>query len=682
MNIFRKLINSTALFSLQIPTPFDALENIYNIDSLSPTLKAGISCSIEGSACSKFEFNPFKCKRERVVYEFELCNADSSVPITVESIGAKINQVPVNLNFDGKKLNKGSCMIKQHSIQANMCLAIIPWAIIWAKGIDNNKESYQVYTSFNDKVSTCELDTSITCTVKSNGYPCEDIIVDPMSDCLDIQTVVETKICNRNLENSLSITYSSRFNGGEKVRSLPGIDSILARSTCQVDYKPFVFNSCTPEKVWGSIAAWGQSQRLQCYDYKYLHVSTKVPPAQFIVRPLAKCVIDSSGESCEDFLEYERDSEQCIDNVKWTFQVENVGVTCKSINNITVNLNSGGPMPVSLGYNTVLCPNNTLEIYLLQFPSNICFLESQNATFHLEVNGQKPLLQAHFDVSKPKQISTLQTSQPLKCIVDDGTDVSCVDYMKYLPVKSCNVDIKYELYIKNIGIRCEDIKYVDALRDGETQLTVPLKDRTYQERYLCPSSFWSFIIYDKMNLCSFAGKSLVVGLTVNKRNKPFNISVNIPDPFSPNETPSSQSLEPSIQPTGYCGVALAIMCWASLDRNVGNDKFSVPCAEINTTLKKCKRTVKYRYIIKNKETDRNEVITKLMSNSENRGAQNILRKEFTLKPGEVKKKTIFIKVNFCKKKDKVIETIATVGAKTTDGIFCERTKKKYLMCLQ
>ena len=108
----------------------------------------------------------------------------------------------------------------------------------------------------------------------------------------------------------------------------------------------------------------------------------------------------------------------------------------------------------------------------------------------------------------------------VRCIIDDGSNRSCNDYIENLPApqteQDCSIDLRFFYDFTNIGTICDDIYLFKTGIDGNdlTEFTPAFTDG--DERYFCPGEQISIEEpkpgYD---VCSLAGKEVPFDVELN-----------------------------------------------------------------------------------------------------------------------------------------------------------------------
>ena len=107
----------------------------------------------------------------------------------------------------------------------------------------------------------------------------------------------------------------------------------------------------------------------------------------------------------------------------------------------------------------------------------------------------------------------------VRCIIDDGSDRSCRQYIESLPApqtqEDCIVDLRFFYDFVNVGTVCDDVYLFETGIDGQ-DLAAFIPDFTDDERYFCPSEELSIeepvAGYD---ICSFADREVPFDVELN-----------------------------------------------------------------------------------------------------------------------------------------------------------------------
>ena len=109
--------------------------------------------------------------------------------------------------------------------------------------------------------------------------------------------------------------------------------------------------------------------------------------------------------------------------------------------------------------------------------------------------------------------------EDVRCVIDDGSEQSCSDYIVNLPVpqtqEDCIVDLKYFYDFTNVGSICNDVDLFSVEIDGEAP-KVFTPDLTSEERDFCPGE--ELTIPDPVpgyDICSLAGREVMFDIELN-----------------------------------------------------------------------------------------------------------------------------------------------------------------------
>ena len=127
-------------------------------------------------------------------------------------------------------------------------------------------------------------------------------------------------------------------------------------------------------------------------------------------------------------------------------------------------------------------------------------------TLHTSVS-QSPLL---FDVRMEDQV---------RCIIDDGSNRSCNDYIENLPApqteQDCSIDLRFFYDFTNIGTICDDIYLFKTGIDSQGLESFP-PGLTDEERDFCPGE--QLTIEEPKpgyDVCSLAGREVPFEVELN-----------------------------------------------------------------------------------------------------------------------------------------------------------------------
>ena len=107
----------------------------------------------------------------------------------------------------------------------------------------------------------------------------------------------------------------------------------------------------------------------------------------------------------------------------------------------------------------------------------------------------------------------------VRCVIDDGSNQSCGDYITNLPVPQtdddCIVNLRYFYDFTNIGTLCDDVYLFETGIDGQDLTSFP-PNLTDDERYFCPGE--QLTIEEPVpgsDICSMAGREVPFDVELN-----------------------------------------------------------------------------------------------------------------------------------------------------------------------
>ena len=107
----------------------------------------------------------------------------------------------------------------------------------------------------------------------------------------------------------------------------------------------------------------------------------------------------------------------------------------------------------------------------------------------------------------------------VRCIIDDGSDRSCGQYIENLPAPQtqddCTVDLRFFYDFTHVGTICDDVYLFETGIDGQ-DLVAFTPDFTDDERYFCPGEELSIEeLVAGYDICSLAGREVPVDVKLN-----------------------------------------------------------------------------------------------------------------------------------------------------------------------
>ena len=128
--------------------------------------------------------------------------------------------------------------------------------------------------------------------------------------------------------------------------------------------------------------------------------------------------------------------------------------------------------------------------------------------FSINANDNSPL---RFDVEMEDEV---------RCVIDDGSNRSCNEYIANLPApqtqQDCTVDLRFFYDFTNIGTICDDIYLFKTGIDGKDLSEFAPAFADDEEKYFCPGE--QIIIEEPKpgyDVCSLSGRDVPFDVELN-----------------------------------------------------------------------------------------------------------------------------------------------------------------------
>jgi len=260
----------------------------------------------------------------------------------------------------------------------------------------------------------------MTCTLDSNNSDCKGISINPLQCGVEILATIQTKVCNNDFMKSIPIQYVGKFRNQTKISNLPGIDHVISPRQCQTNNRTFIFDSCKAERIWGSISVW--EMQSECYDFKYFFVKTKAQITQFQINPEVRCSISSTGEACQEYVDFLYDDERdCNIGLVYEFYLERNIDECKLVEKRNVSINEESRLYIELNDLSIdqryLCTGKKLLLSRDE-NRNIRNYARKEIVLDIFVNNNVSSIRVHIPILVSNYRSQLKASQSTLCIVN------------------------------------------------------------------------------------------------------------------------------------------------------------------------------------------------------------------------------------------------------------------------
>ena len=168
----------------------------------------------------------------------------------------------------------------------------------------------------------------------------------------------------------------------------------------------------------------------ECYDFKYFFVKTKAQITQFQINPEVRYFISSTGEACQDYVDFLYDDERdCNIGLVYEFYLERNIDECNLVEKRNGSINEESRLYIELNNLSVeqryLCPGKKLLLSKAE-NRNIRKYARKEIVLDIFVNNNVSSIRVHIPIPAYNYRSQLKASQSTLCIVNNiGFGILC-----------------------------------------------------------------------------------------------------------------------------------------------------------------------------------------------------------------------------------------------------------------
>ena len=303
-------------------------------------ISGAVTCIVQetGQNCNDLIVPLDRCRKQDMVFTFEYCNNESDLLIHIregdayaDDIDMKnlppgtmafIHSTPVDINV--KDLFPGECRKIVENQAVDTCWNNIDASLKvegWRGGADDYCYLWDFYRSkIKRPPAACEASTKVTCSIDSTGEACEDFTV-PQKDCGPEAMTFTFEYCNNDARDFISLMKGNTRGDVDMNNLPPGTMAFIHTSPVEINLKDLPPGRCRKvietrlvDTCWETIDAslkvegWrGDGGKGNfCYSWDFYRSKIRRPePCKASTN--VSCVVDRTGEACEQLVIPEKD---------------------------------------------------------------------------------------------------------------------------------------------------------------------------------------------------------------------------------------------------------------------------------------------------------------------------------------------------------------------------------------